>query len=432
MKKIKKAHVAIALLLLGLFILPFCTRHDQVLNTTTGTLNVDTLYAVKGTANLEPQGGAAWNGNIDAVWNNVPKLTVKGTVPDLGNGTFAGFIGNSSNISMQAMYDANNVYFLVQWDADQKNVMSSQWYYNPTTKRWAQEGGAPSANADGTYRPPFIQDQFVMMFNISQPTFSTLSCYAACHTASTFGTTATTGGMMYTNGPTERLDCWRARSLQVINENQANDCFIDDGSSVGLDLSGTLNKNEVHGDWQVNNGPSSSVPPALQSAAIADGGFGNTQKLTIAGTSTKVSVPLWVYPSGGYVNSAIFVGDTTGKAVKVVGVDSFGVLTLANSTTIDPRVGNSYQQVGSGDGANCIPGSILGLYTGSRSDVTANMFYTGSGWRLLLKRALKTSDTVNDVDFTSLADQQFGVGIMFNGADNEHAIVAGLTLRFKK
>ncbi len=431
MKKLKKAHVATFLSVLALLFLSNCTRHDQVLNLVPGTLNTDTLYAIKGTASIQPIGGSAWDGSIESSWSSAPKLTVKGAVPDLGNGTFAGFIGNSTNITMRSMYDANNIYYLVEWDADQKNVESSQWYYNPSTKRWAQEGGAPSANSDGTYRPPFIQDQFVIMFNISQPTFNTLSCYAACHANSTYGGSATTGGVMYTNGPAERLDCWRARMLQVVNENQANDCFIDDGSSVGLDLGGTLNKNEVHGDWQVNNGNSSSVPPALQSSGIADGGYNNTQKLAMTGTSTKVSVPLWVKASGNYSNSAILIADTI-NCIKVTAVDSNGVLTLSNSTTIDPRTGTDYQQVGSGDGPKCIPGSIVATYTGSRGDVTANAYYTGTGWRLLLKRALKTSDAVNDVDLSSLNDQPFGVGVMFNGADNEHAIAAGLTLRFKK
>jgi hypothetical protein len=60
------------------------------------------------------------------------------------------------------------------------------------------------------------------------------------------------------------------------------------------------------------------------------------------------------------------------------------------------------------------------------------MYWTGSGWKLLFKRALKTADAVADVDLSGLSDQPFGIGVMFNGADNEHAIVNGLTLTFQK
>jgi hypothetical protein len=256
------------------------------------------------------------------------------------------------------------------------------------------------------------------MFNIANscPTFNTLSCYASCHANSSFGGgTTPEGGAMHTNGPTEFLDCWRARMLQVVNANQANDVYLDWGG-------GTLNQNEIHND-----------PQSLAS----DGGFNNKKTLTITGTTTKEAVPAWVIPDGTYPNGAILQSDTLsgGRAVQVIAVDTNGVLTLANSATIDPRTaasGTSYQQVGAGDGIKCIPGTIVAPYSGSRGDVTANAYWTGTGWRLLLKRALKTSDTNYDVDFSSLDNQPFGIGVMFNGADNEHAITNGLTLRFSK
>lgn len=434
-------YLAVVLIMVTVIVLGLsnCTKHNQVLDLTTPTptLNTDTLYSVKGTATLRPIGGSPWDGTIDAAWDNAPQLTIHAVVPDLGNGTFIGYVGNATDITMRSLYDANNIYYLVEFDAAQKNVESAQWYFNPATKLWAQESGAPTLNSDGTFRPPFAQDQFVMMFDIanSTPSFLSLSCYSACHVNSSYGSgTTPTGGVMYTNGHTELLDCWRARMLQVVNVNQANDCFIDDGSSVGLGSSGTLDKNEVHSDWQVNNGSASTVPPQFQTAQGADGGFSNKQTLTITGTSTKEAVPIWVIPGGSYNNSAIMLSDTlpSGAALKVVAVDGNGVLTLSNSSTIDPSAGSDYKQVGSGDGPKCIPGSIVGAYTGSRGDVTANAFYTGTGWRLLLMRALKTTDNSNDADFSSLSDQPFGIGAMFNGADNQHAIVAGLTLHFQK
>jgi hypothetical protein len=207
---------------------------------------------------------------------------------------------------------------------------------------------------------------------------------------------------------------------QVVNCNQVNDCYVDWGA-------GTLYVNSVHSDLQVNNGP---VP-------VADGGFSNvikSMKTNGKVNNKTMNVPMWVIPAGGYVNSAIMLKDTLagGKALKVIAVDSVGVLTLSNLSKIDPSVGTDYMQIGNGDGPKAIPGSIVAPYTGSKGDVTANGFYTGTGWRILLKRALKTSDTVNDVDFSSLNDQPFGVAAMFNGANFQHAIAAGLMLRFQK
>jgi len=417
MKKTKTRLLAIAVSLTALCMLPFCAKHDQTTGMITPVVNTDTLNAVKGTPAVHPQGGSAWDGTVEAAWNNAPKLTVQAVVPDLGNGTFAGFIGNSTDITMRSMYDANNIYFLIEYTTAQKNVKRSPWYYSPATKQWVEEDVAPTQNADGTYRPAFAEDRFLMMFNISCPAFNTLSCYAACHAASTYSTAPTTGGNMRTNGPAEVLDVWTAGMVQALNVNQADDDFIDDGSASGN--SGLLNNTAVNTDNQANS---------------SDGGFDNSQTLNVTGTGVPVQVPLWIIPSGSYTNGGIMIKETLagGAAVQVTAVDSNGVLTLSNGSSIDPRTGTDYKQIGALDGPKCIPGSVIAAFTGSRGDVTANAFYTGTSWRLLFKRALKTSDSANDVDFSSLGNQPFGVAAMFNGADNEHAIMAGLILHFNK
>lgn len=442
MKNLSKRSIAILIILVVIITAVNCTKKNQVIGTITPVANTDTLISVSGTPPFAAQGMPAtpWNGDISA-WANAPKLSVQITVPNPGEGVFAGFVGNTDSLTMQSMYDGNNVYFLLQWNAATQNCANSPWYYNPQTRMWAQEVAAATVTSAGTsnaaLRPAFTQDEVVMMFNISCPTFVTLSCYAACHSFSTYGTAdSTPGAAMWTNGPSQYLDCWRARTLQSLNTNQANDCDVNNGLQSGNN--GELNKQFVTADPQVNT---------------SDGGFSNTQKLKITGTNTKVSVPMFVYyPIGSYKiypnasgvnsNGAILLTDTGTKAIRVTAVDTNGVLTLINGSTIDPNVqanGTNFQQVGMGDGQYCIPGSVVGLYTGDRGDVTANFFWTGTGWRLLLVRALNTNHAVNsatgyadDVNFSSLADQPFGVGVMFNGADNQHAIATGLMLHFKK
>ncbi len=418
MRKFTRHSGAILLIATIIFTAVNCTKNNQVIDSNSSTTAATILNSIKGTATLQPIGGSAWDGTIEAAWANAPKLSVLATVPAPGNNTFTGYNGNTDSITIRSMYDAANIYFLVEFNSDFKSVYSSPWYFNPTTKLWAQEVATPSKNADGvTFRPSFSQDQFVIMFNINNscPSFNTLSCYAACHINTGYGDSSVgASGTMHTVGSSEILDVWRARTIQVLNENQLNDCYIWDGGGV-------LNKNEVTADPM---------------AATSDGGFSNKQTKTITGTTTKVSIPTWVIPAGGYSNGVIFQKDTlSGTAIKVTAVDTNGVLTLANGSKIDPRTsasGTNYQQVGYGDGPNCIPGSIVSNYTGSRGDVTANYYWTGTGWRLLLSRKLNTGDTKYDADFSSLADQPFGVGVMFDGADNQHAIVPGLTLHFKK
>ncbi len=64
-------------------------------------------------------------------------------------------------------------------------------------------------------------------------------------------------------------------------------------------------------------------------------------------------------------------------------------------------------------------------------DIICKPSYTGTGWILEIKRALKTRDTVNDVDFSSLDDQYFGFAV-FENAQIAHSIKANLVLKFKK
>ncbi len=431
MKNLKKYSVAALMVLAIMFTAVQCTKKNEVLNqtpaSTSTTANTDTLYSVKGTATLQPISGnalaTAWNGTLDGAWSNAPIVTVHAVVPDLGNNTFEGFIGNATDVNLRSMYDANNIYFLAEWSCSKNPTVSSPWYYNPITKLWAQMGAAPVWDANGVeLSPPFVQDQFDFIFNVagSCAGFKAQGCYAACHvntpnlvmdtTTGNITTVPVYGGSMYTNGPNEKLDCWRVRMLQVLNCNQANDTYLDWGN-------GAIDANEIHNDPQVHT---------------TDGGTSNKQVLS------GMTVPKWIIKTGAYTNGAIMVGDTaSGAALKVTAVSSTGVLTLSDGSTIDPTVGTNYQQIGTGAnmtlGTYCVPGSIVGSYTGSRGDVTANAFWTGSGWRLLIQRALKTSDILEqDVDFSSLADQPFGIGVMFNGADNEHAIVSGLTLHFNK
>jgi len=455
MKNLKK-YLVIALLLTGaMYTLTYCTKHDQIINpnsTPTVTPVVagpgDTLFSIK--TSVSPvfvTGGAAWSGP-DASWANAPKITETVVVPDVEGSivSFAGFIGNSNTVTMQSMYDANYIYFLIQWNQPQANMESSPWYFNPTTHKWAQGGAAPAWDVNGNLvLESLVSDQFDMAFNINNSCadFASQSCYGLCHQGVTTmvvdtvtgNITSQTTNVMHTSGPSEKIDCWRARMYQVMSASQAMDYYIDWAG-------GLQNSNAVHADQSISNG---AYPPSYSSNASTNGtgGLSNKQSLTITGTSTKENVPLWVKPNDHYTNSSMVPNDTLSGALKVVAVDSMGVLTLGDGTTLNPNNGTTYQQVGTGIGNNdqttWIPGKIVAPYTGGEGDVAANARWTGSGWQLMLKRALKTADVLDqDVDFSPLTDQQFGIGLMFqpfgsaNAADNEHAIKAGMLLHFNK
>ena len=161
----------------------------------------------------------------------------------------------------------------------------------------------------------------------------------------------------------------------------------------------------------------------------------NSQNLKLDGTGAAVAVPIWVIP--GSNTNFILVADTaSGKAKKVTQVTAAGVLTLSDGTTIDPAAGTDYQRTGNAitgpTAAKSIAPFIGVPLIGGRADITSAAVYTGTGWVVEYKRKLKTGDLLNqDVDFSALEDQQFGVAI-WNSSNYQHGINPNLVLKFKK
>lgn len=185
---------------------------------------------------------------------------------------------------------------------------------------------------------------------------------------------------------------------------------------------------QIHDQFQDN-----TYPNGRKGDPGADVYANNAQNITITGQAVTVSVPKYIIPGKNdyawILNSEI----TASTAKLVTAVSATGVLTLSDATTIDPNAGTDYQRIGTGVGAKAIPGVTIvdAGYAGSAGDISVKTSYTGTGWILEFTRALKTADTVYDVDFSSLADQYFGMAI-FENAQIAHSIKSNLVLKFKK
>jgi hypothetical protein len=205
----------------------------------------------------------------------------------------------------------------------------------------------------------------------------------------------------YTANSTERIDMWHWKSVRG-------------GVNAGY---------QIHDQYQTN-----SYPNGRKSDSGTDVYVNNSQ--TIGGVSVpKYMIPgrtnyYWIY------NSEI----SNGTAQLITAVDAEGVLTLNDGTTIDPNLDTDYQRAGAGIGPKVIAGVTLADegYLGNQGDIPCKAIFTGQGWILEFKRALKTADTERqDVDFSSLDDQYFGFAI-FENAQIAHSIKPNLLLKFKK
>jgi hypothetical protein len=454
MKRVSRATVVVVLMVLLVMGLSYCTKSDQVLNTGgTTTTNSTTLVSYK-TATAP-----TIDGTIDAIWAKATKLDVTPTVPNPGNGLFTGYSGDQYPATIRSMYDASNIYFLAEFADNTKSTNVSPWYFNPAlnvfgkSTGWQKEPSSYVFDVNGNVtRAGWGEDKLAMLWNVdySTPGFLTQTCYASCHvftpymdyskTPAVFTSNANSGNH-YTNGNAEKIDMWWGRlgymsrdaSLQMMDDN-----YQDWAGGPAFSSIAGGNSNGRHVDGIVPDGTFSATWPYRPNYTVSptQGEVSNSQNLKINGNGITVAVPIWVIPgaSGG---NFILVSDTAGgTAKKVTAVDSLGVLTLSDGSKIDPTVGTDYQRTGDPvtgpTAAKAIPSLIAVPLIGGRADITCVSVYTGTGWVVEYKRALKTADVLKqDIDFSSLKDQQFGMAI-WDRSNYQHGIQPNLLLTFQK
>jgi len=424
-----------------------CTKKDQVIIPDSGTSS-STLVSYK--TSTPP----TIDGVIDAVWSNATKLSITPTVPDPGNGLFTGYNGQTYPATIRSMYDDKYIYFLLEYADAGKSVNVQPWYYDPTANvtnktGWAQEPSSKTFDANGVLtRDGWGEDKFAMLFNIdnSTPKFIAQTCYASCHVFTPYldysvspavEKSNSNSGNHYTNGASEKIDMWWGHLSRDLIFNQIDDDYQDwsGGPAVTSLVGGSGNGRHV--DGITVSGASTTWPYApTYTTTPVQGALSNKQNLKLDGTGTSVAVPMWVIPNATNIYY-ILATDTLsgGKAVKITGVKSNGQLTYAGGT-IDPTTGTDYMRQGDsvfgGVGPKCFPSYIASPLVGGRADITGGAVYTGTGWVIEYKRLLKTSDVLKqDVDFSSLQDQPFGVAI-WNQSNNQHGIQPNLLLTFQK
>jgi len=431
-----KIYKILFLLVFAAIFFMYCTKTDQII--VASATNSTDLVAYK-TATVP-----TIDGTIDAIWANAPALNVTPTVPDPGNGLFAGYAGETYPVTLRSMYDDQYIYFLAEWK-DVTNNPVQPWYFNATTARWAQRGNAKQFDVNGNLiKEGMGQDQLAMLWNIdnSTPKFASQTCYASCHLFTPYRNYSgimvpNKSGNHYTNGAAEKIDMWWCHLNKDLITNQMDDQYQDwaGGPSVTDTVGGSGNGR--HADDLVPPSPfSTTYLNTNPNPNNQNGALNNSQSLKLDGTGASVSVPKWVVP--GAANKLYYnLTDTAagGVALKVTKVSSTGILTLIDGSTVDPNGDAGYLDntgTATAVGAKCIPSFLAAPLTAGRSDFTAMGVYTGTGWVLEFKRKLKTGDVLKqDIDFTSLQDQPFGMAI-FNSANYQHGIQPNLLLKFQK
>ena len=428
-----------------------CTRKNQILDLPAVVTNQSDLLCMKTTT------APTIDGMMDDIWEKTTPLTAITQVPDPGNGLFYGYIGTQYPVTLRTMYDATSIYFLAEIPDMTKSVLTSPWYFDPVTKRWSQEPSARTFDVNGNLtREGWGEDKLAFLWNIdnSVTKFATQTCYASCHLFTPYLDPTTTPATMksnqsgnhYTNGSTEKIDMWWLQLGKDPIYNQFSDEYQDwaGGPSITALVGGSGNGRKK--DDQVVIGASATYPYGPSYSSTVGGTTSNTQKLNLTGVTpaVSVSVPLYVIPGKMNYYYILQTEVASNVAKKVIAVDSTGILTLSDSTKINPITDVDYQRnawediVYGKDGAKIIPSYLSAPLTNGRADITCQVEYTGSGWRVEWKRLLKTPSSLKqDIDFTKgmvdgqMQDQPFGMAF-FNQSNYQHGIKPNLLLKFQK
>ncbi|MCX6148324.1 MAG: ethylbenzene dehydrogenase-related protein [Candidatus Kapabacteria bacterium] len=390
-------------------------------NTTTTPIVVDPGTSTSDLLSLKTTTAPTIDGTADASWANCQKLTTEVVVPDPGGNTpisggnyFKGYLGNSYKVTMRSMYDDNNIYFLAEWNDLTNDQNRNPWYFDATTKKWAQEKRSYvyDATSGAELRKPFYEDKFAMLWNVNNSTagFNAAGCFQTCHMGLDQATHFNAPALHYTNSATEVIDMWHWKSVRT--PGQIDDQYINNdefGNKAGSPEGGR------HSD------------PATDGYAND-----NVQLLKVTGGTDSVKVPLYFIP-GKTTYTVIMQPDIDASvAKKITAVDENGILTYAGGT-IDPNTDTEFQRKGATTGTKCIPSVyVKAPLTGDRGDLIAGWQHsTATGWTLEWKRTLKTASTGKDVQYDIANDYTFGVAV-FNNAAIAHAIQSKFTLKFKK
>jgi Ethylbenzene dehydrogenase len=394
----KKSFWVISFIILSIGYVVSCTRDNQIINNPKPINSSTDLVAVK--VSTAP----AIDGVVDVMWANSPKLEFSTVVPEVTGDIFRGYTGNIiPSVTLRSAYDDNNIYFLAEWADPTESLSRGQWYFNPTTKKWAQEKGTydfdPATNGNVTKRNPFYEDKLAMLWNINNSVsgWNTSTCYKSCHTGLP---TLDGSSRHYTNYPTEKIDMWHWKSVR----------------------GGVNAARQIHDQLQDNTYPNGRKGDIGGTDVYLD------NKITINSTTVPKYVILNKTNNYWILNSEI----TGGTAKLVTGVDANGVLTFSDNSTLDPNIGTDYLR----SGANTAPKAIAGVtindagYGTTQADISCKAVWENSKWTMEFTRKLSTGDP-SDVDFASLADQYFGFAI-FENAQIAHSIKANLVLKFQK
>jgi len=260
---------------------------------------------------------------------------------------------------MRSMYDAEYIYFLVQWEDPTQSLERGPWVKQPDGK-WKQLAARDSTGHENTY----YEDKLAMFWNISTKGFDKKGCEAACHKArggKIAGIEDKSPGRKYTEAAGETIDMWHWKAVRTNPVGQVDDQYVDD-----------------------TRDPAKNAEWGRKGDAKAGGGYADN-------VNKDKSGPAWMSKTPSE-NKYWIVDDQ-----KTEFVDTFKP-------------------------GDVVAGIVIAPFAGSRGDIAGKAVWKNGAWTLEMKRKLVTGGDKakeQDVQFADLKKAYyFGLSVFDNAAIN--------------
>ncbi len=326
----------------------------------------------KSVISIKTDQAPAIDGVAEALWDKASalQLTLDQTPYEPSNG-YKGM--KKTKVTIKSLYDAENVYFLVQW-ADPTQSLQRQPWVKQADGSWKILKNPDSTGHDNTY----YEDKMAMFWNINTQNFDPRGCAVVCHKARAgkiAGIEDSSPGRKYTNKAGETLDMWHWKGVRNGSVGQMDDQYVDDTHDPKLNADWGRKSNDKTG-----GGYSDNINAAKNGPAFMNKNPGEENKF-------------WVLDSD-----------------KVPFEDHFKA-------------------------GDMVPGIVVAPFTGPRGDISAQGKWANGTWTLEIKRTLVTTGAnakTQDVQFSDLSKAYpFGIAV-FDNAQINHLFHEGvLKLSFK-
>ncbi|MEW6749471.1 MAG: ethylbenzene dehydrogenase-related protein [Candidatus Latescibacterota bacterium] len=188
------------------------------------------------------------DGVADPMWADVPAMQVQAV-----GGANAG----SHQVSVKSLYDAQDIYLLVQWDDPTESLQRFPWV-KQDDGTWEQLGSGPAGDEN-----EFYEDKLAFIWNTDAAIagFDQAGCMVTCHV----GEAGKPYGNKYTANEGEMGDIWHWKSVRTGSVGSVDDQYVD-----AVRYSETAPEAGRHSDPRTGGGYSNNVNEAGDGPAFTD------------------------------------------------------------------------------------------------------------------------------------------------------------------